>query len=166
MFTVHGGQNAIDTMYPTIARDGPGHGMESEAADDILLGRYFGESSSTEGTFTKEIEEALKRITYEKVQTAQPLQYALSRLSAFTIASPTRPLITLVGRSRLDAPSHSAEIALLLKAYADKVQRSICVSTEVRRALGDQATACIVEGSASRVWVVQTKGKGGKVRDL
>jgi len=165
MFTVHGGQNAIDTMYPTIARDGPGHGMESEAADDILLGRYFG-ASSTEGTFSKEIEEALKRITYEKVETAQPLQYALSRLSAFTIASPTRPLITLVGRSRLDAPSHSAEIALLLKAYSDKVQRSICVSTEVRRALGDQATACIVEGSASRVWVVQTKGKGGKVRDL
>ncbi|GAA5936184.1 uncharacterized protein JCM15063_002737 [Sporobolomyces koalae] len=170
MFTVHGSANATDTMYPTIAREGANHGVASEAQDDILLGRYFSPSpAEDDATRPKDIQDVLKRITYEKVSTAQPLQYTLSRLSTLSTSSNStsiRPLIALVGRSRLDAPSHTAEITHLLKLHADKVQRSICVSTEVRRALGDQATACVVEGSASRVWVVQAKGKGGKVRDL
>ncbi|GAA6009345.1 hypothetical protein JCM11491_004281 [Sporobolomyces phaffii] len=168
MFTVHGGANATDTMYPTVAREGAALGMESEAQDDILLSRYFSPPSSSpdEPARTASVEEALKRISYEKVSTSQPLQFVLSRISHLASSNALRPLVTLVGRSRLDAPSHSAEITQLLKVHADKVQRSICVSTEVRRALGDQATACVVEGSASRVWVVQTKGKGGRVRDL
>lgn len=166
MFTVHGGANATDTLYPTLAR-GAGNGIESEAQDDVLLSRYFSPPSTSESepSRTKEVEEALKRISYEKVSTAQPIQTVLSRISTLSNSSPNRPLVVLVGRSRLDAPSHSAEINQLLKVHTEKVQRSICVSTEVRRALGDQATACVVEGSASRVWVVQTKGKGGRVRD-
>ncbi|GAA5906149.1 uncharacterized protein JCM6883_005458 [Sporobolomyces salmoneus] len=166
-FTVHGAANATDTLYPTLAREG--NGMESEAQDDVLLHRYFSPtSSSSDGETqprTKELEEALKRITHEKQSTSQPIQYVLSRVASLSSSDSPRPLVVLVGRSRLDAPSHSAEITQLLKTHADRVQRSICVSTEVRRALGDQATACVVEGSASRVWVVQNKGKGGKVRD-
>lgn len=166
MFTVHGNANATDTLYPTLARGGAAHGVESEAQDDVLLHRYFSPTPPSDDTpRSKDLDEALKRITYERVSTSHPLQFVLSRVSTLASSTPTRPLVVLVGRSRLDAPSHSVEISHLLKVHADRVQRSICVSTEVRRALGDQATACVVEGSASRVWVVQTKGKGGRVRD-
>ncbi|GAA5859102.1 hypothetical protein JCM1840_003752 [Sporobolomyces johnsonii] len=181
IFTIHGVAGAAgmgDTMYPTVAsqRRGEQHDLASETQDDVCLAHYF---SPVSGSSPRAL--IRTRIDYSTVSTSQPLHYALARIVALSSSTsrapapspapapapvPARPpLVVLTGRARLDAPSHAAELAAFLKVHAAEVQRSIAKSSEVRRALGETATACVVAGVGDAVWVVQRRGKGGRVRE-
>lgn len=86
----------------------------------------------------------------------------IARLRACASSLPTgahaAPVLTiLLGRSRRDAPSHTHELAEYLKENLERVQSSICASSEVRRCFGDLATAAVVSGLGANVLVVQSK---------
>ncbi|CEQ39973.1 SPOSA6832_01550 [Sporobolomyces salmonicolor] len=176
IFTIHGAGGAAmgDTMYPTVADQRRGeHGLASETQDDVCLAHYFSSPDSPRSAADGSLR---RRIDYSTVSTSQPLHYAMARIVALSTSSaststspasaPARPpLVVLAGRARFDAPSHAAELAAFLKVNAAKVQRSIAKSSEVRRALGETATGCVVAGVGDAVWVVQRRGKGGTVKE-
>ncbi|GAA5920681.1 hypothetical protein JCM1841_002894 [Sporobolomyces salmonicolor] len=176
IFTIHGAGGVAmgDTMYPTVADQRRGeHGLASETQDDVCLAHYFSSPDSPRSAADGSLR---RRIDYSTVSTSQPLHYAMARIVALSTSSaststspasaPARPpLVVLAGRARFDAPSHAAELAAFLKVNAAKVQRSIAKSSEVRRALGETATGCVVAGVGDAVWVVQRRGKGGTVKE-
>ncbi|BGP30353.1 K(+)/H(+) antiporter [Rhodotorula toruloides] len=174
LFTIHGGANAGDTVYPTLATGG-GRGVQSETEDDVLLARFFG--ANMDDSSARLDASVRDRIDYATVSSSQPLHYALARLASVratlhssALSSGSRiPLVVFAGRGRRDAPSHKSELTMLLKERAGTVYRSVVAASEVRRALGDAATALVLsseEGPASaeeRLVVVQRSGKRGRV---
>ncbi|GAA5956519.1 hypothetical protein JCM21900_000599 [Sporobolomyces salmonicolor] len=176
IFTINGAGGAAigDTVYPTVADQRRGeHGLASETQDDVCLAHYFSSRDSPRSAAEGSLR---RRIDYSTVSTSQPLHYALARIVALSTSSGSTsvspasatarpPLVVLTGRARFDAPSHAAELAAFLKINAAKVQRSIAKSSEVRRALGETATGCVVAGVGDAVWVVQRRGKGGTVKE-
>ncbi|KAJ8295666.1 K(+)/H(+) antiporter 1 [Rhodotorula toruloides] len=174
LFTIHGGANTGDTVYPTLAT-GAARGVQSETEDDVLLARFFG--SNTDDSSTRLDASVRDRIDYSTVSSSQPLHFALARLASVratlhssTLSSGSRiPLVVFAGRGRRDAPSHKSELTTLLKERAGSVYRSIVAASEVRRALGDTATALVLsseEGplpAEERIIVVQRSGKRGRV---
>ncbi|GAA6056311.1 hypothetical protein NBRC10513_005620 [Rhodotorula toruloides] len=174
LFTIHSGANAGDTVYPTLAT-GATRGVQSETEDDVLLARFFG--SNTDDSSTRLDASIRDRIDYSDVSSSQPLHFALARLATIratlqssALSSGSRiPLVVFAGRGRRDAPSHKSELTALLKERAGTVYRSVVAASEVRRALGDAATALVLsseEGPASveeRIVVVQRSGKRGRV---
>ncbi|BGP45666.1 K(+)/H(+) antiporter [Rhodotorula kratochvilovae] len=123
-------------------------GLASETADDVAL--------SAAEALGASLPDGVLRI--ERTQTAFPLRAMRSALSAL----PAPPLV-LVGRSRVDAPSHRAEsAALLARAPA---RGGVCASAEVRRAVGEAATALLLAGGAEYVLVVQSERTAGRRRE-
>ncbi|GAA5904929.1 hypothetical protein JCM8208_007226 [Rhodotorula glutinis] len=168
LFTVHGGAGAGDTLYPTVG-GAHGAGMQSETEDDVLVSRLF----PSNGTAAADPH---NRIALETVRSGVPLAYALARLAQLrtelssTSASGARvPLVVFAGRGRRDAPSHSSELRVLLgqASAAGTLQRSVMGASEVRRALGDAASAVVLDaerrGGDETVVVVQRGGKRGRV---
>ncbi|GAA6034234.1 hypothetical protein JCM8097_003799 [Rhodosporidiobolus ruineniae] len=148
-----------------------GAGLQSESADEALLARFFDSASaSSAGGLVDPATGA--RISVTEASTAQPLRFANAKLAHLRAALGREriPLTLLVGRGRRDAPSHTLELGQLLKEEVDAVRASVLVSSEVRRALGDAATAAVLgrevgterEGE-ERVVVLQKRGKGGRV---
>lgn len=174
LFTIHGGANAGDTIYPTLASGGA-RGVQSETEDDVLLTRFFG--PDTDDSSARLDTSVRTRIAYSTVSSSQPLHFALAHLAAVratlhssTVASGSRiPLVVFAGRGRRDAPSHKAELNVLLKERAGTVNRSVVAASEVRRALGDAATALVLsseDGSSAieaRLVIVQRGGKSGRL---
>lgn len=174
LFTIHGGANAGDTVYPTLAGGGA-RGVQSETEDDVLLARFFG--SDTDDSSARLDASVRARIDYSTVSSSQPLHFALAHLAAVratlhtsAVASGSRvPLVVLAGRGRRDAPSHKTELTSLLKERAGTVYRSVVAASEVRRALGDPATALVLSSEDStaaieeRLVVVQRSGKRGRL---
>ncbi|KPV76123.1 uncharacterized protein RHOBADRAFT_53105 [Rhodotorula graminis WP1] len=170
LFTVHGGAGAGDTLYPTVG-GAHGAGMQSETEDDVLVSRLF--PSST--TATSSDADSDRRIAFASVRSGVPLAHALARLAKLcselaSSASGARvPLVVFAGRGRRDAPSHLGELRALLgsASAAGTLQRSVIGASEVRRALGDAASAVVLDaerrGGDETVVVVQRGGKRGRV---
>lgn len=165
LFTVQGGAGAGDTLYPTLAGTGAGAGpgLQSETEDDVLVGRLFPRP------------DAQDRIAFETVRSGMPLAHALARLATLRaeLAGNARrarvPLVVFAGRGRRDAPSQAGELRALLQgaSAAGRLQRSVVGASEVRRALGDTASAVVLcaerDGGDETVVVVQRGGKRGRV---
>lgn len=150
---------ATDTIYPTQNR------LTSDTADNLSIAHWFGserERSDREA-------EGLARIRFEVVETSQPLGMSIARaksLSAPSTASSTSPLIVVVGRGRKDAQSHHAELSTFIKSNLETVKKGICGSSEVRRCLGDLATAYLVSGAGEAVLVLQSAAGGMRGQDV
>jgi len=171
LFTVHGGAGAGDTLYPTVG-GAQGAGMQSETEDDVLVSRLFPSSSAPDA-------DSHARIAFDSVRSGVPLAHALARLaklrtklaaSSTSAASGARvPLVVFAGRGRRDAPSHTSELRALLgqASAAGTLLRSVIGASEVRRALGDAASAVVLDaercGGDETVVVVQRGGKRGRV---
>ncbi|GAA5851258.1 hypothetical protein JCM9279_007501 [Rhodotorula babjevae] len=169
LFTVHGGAGAGDTLYPTVG-GAQGAGMQSETEDDVLVSRLFPSTDADSHT----------RIAFDTLRSGVPLAHALARLaklraelvssSSTSSASGARvPLVVFAGRGRRDAPSHAVELRALLgqASAAGSLLRSVIGASEVRRALGDAASAVVLDaercGGDETVVVVQRGGKRGRV---
>ncbi|GAA5847805.1 hypothetical protein JCM9279_006642 [Rhodotorula babjevae] len=129
------------------------HGLASETADDVAL--------SAVETLASTIGGGPGVLRVERVQTAFPLGTLRRRVGA--LAEPT---LVLVGRSRVDAPSHRAESRALLEGGA--ARGSVCASSEVRRAVGEAGTALLLgeaSGAAEYVLVVQSERTAGRRRE-
>lgn len=142
-----GGSNARhgETLYPTQ------HGLASETEDDLVLERAKVLPSSTFlGTF---------EIVH--VSTVSPLKTMIRRAATLSTSSSDR-LVFLLGRSRRDASSHRVESLALLKQAEKDGSLGICANHEVRKCVGEAASAALISGVGENVWVVQSGKTGGK----
>lgn len=127
------------------------HGLASETADDVALSALEALASTT----------AAGVLRVERVQTAFPLGTLRRRVGG--LAEPT---LVLVGRSRVDAPSHRTESRALLEGGV--ARGSVCASSEVRRAVGEAGTALLLgeaSAAAEYVLVVQSERTAGRRRE-
>ncbi|BGP22514.1 cation/H+ exchanger [Rhodotorula toruloides] len=148
--THHGGTRAGETHYGSSHGQ---HALVSATADDVALEQVSAVAATTLPSGS---------LVVERVSTAFPLATAVTRLRALTAAQPS---LTLLGRSRLDAPSHRLESLTLLKFAERAGTLGACASSEVRRAVGEAATAVLVapqEVGAEWVMVVQSRATAGK----
>ncbi|GAA6033315.1 hypothetical protein JCM8097_006688 [Rhodosporidiobolus ruineniae] len=181
----HGLTTGSQTHYPTAAGGrtlataagggggGGGGGLASETADSVLVAQIEALSRpSVEGGAALLPPGAL---VVERVQTAHPLRTMLRRLSSLPNSGSEGgqgKTLTLLGRSRRDAPSHLAESrALLLAAQkAGRLAGSVVQSEQVRRAVGEAASQVLLglgsegegEGGGGWVWVVQSRWTAGR----
>lgn len=142
-----GGVNArhSETLYPTQ------HGLASETEDDLVLERAKALPSSTLlGTFE-----------IIQVSTVSPLKTMIRRAASLSTSSSDR-LVFLLGRSRRDASSHRVESLALLKQAERDGSLGICASHEVRKCVGEAASAALISEVGENVWVVQSGKTGGK----
>ncbi|KAH7309389.1 Sodium/hydrogen exchanger family-domain-containing protein [Rhizoctonia solani] len=134
-----------DTVYPqniTQTR------LQSDTADNLLWTRM---TSSTEA-HSPTIQDALSRITFVQDESPTPLAGILQRCNTehTSAASNSKALLVVVGRGRrMAAASHT-----------DELQR-IVASTEVRRTLGDVATAFVAGSAKASLFVLQTSENVG-----
>ncbi|BGO98205.1 K(+)/H(+) antiporter [Rhodotorula toruloides] len=147
--THHGGTRAGETHYGSSHGQ---HALASATADDVALEQVSSVAAILPAG----------ALVIERVSTAFPLATAVTRLRSLTA---TQPTLTLLGRSRLDAPSHRLESLTLLKSAERAGTLGACASSEVRRAMGEAATAVLVapaEVGAEWVMVVQSRATAGK----
>ncbi|GAA5821255.1 hypothetical protein JCM10212_004220 [Sporobolomyces blumeae] len=152
-----GAGRAGETVYPTQ------HGLASETEDDLVLERA---RAVPRDALAGSLE--IRHVsTVSPLRTMLRLATALSAtdpLSSSSSPSPRARLVILLGRSRRDAASHRLESLDLLKQAEKDGSLGICASTDVRRCLGESASAVL--SSAARtgdnVWIVQSGKTGGR----
>jgi len=139
-----------DTIYgaPTTATR-----LQSDTADQIAWDQFSRLSSSNSSS----------RVTFSTQITPSPLHTLLQRLSTQPSSGGRR--LVLLGRSRrLAAESHHAELKELLLEDGGGGGRKGTLAHEVRKTVGDVATAVVVSGVAVDLVVVQA-GLGGNRDD-
>ncbi|GAA5974841.1 hypothetical protein JCM11641_008391 [Rhodosporidiobolus odoratus] len=173
--------HASQTHYPgttahprTTQGGGGGGGLASETADSVLLSHLETLFSSSPSTPTD-------AFVVQRLSTAHPLKTMLRHLpSPSTASSPREKTLLLLGRSRRDAPSHRTESTALLSQAAKegRLNGNVVANGEVRRAVGEPATAVLLDGGdddggeggaaggggggVGWVWVVQSRWTSGK----
>ncbi|KAG0655341.1 K(+)/H(+) antiporter [Rhodotorula mucilaginosa] len=146
-------QRAGETQYGTARGGSDERGLASETADGVALEQARLAFSSLDN----------RSVSVENVSTAFPLETMLRRHRQLSLSHHQRRLITLVGRSRLDAPSHRLESLALLRAAEKDGRLGACASSEVRRAIGEAATALVLADTAGDcVLVVQSRATAGQ----
>ncbi|GAA6001834.1 uncharacterized protein JCM10292_005931 [Rhodotorula paludigena] len=155
-----GGGGTTHAQHTTGGGGGGGgvQGLASETADEVALA-----AAETLAAAASSSPGAALRV--ERVQTAFPLRTMLRRVRAHSPSAGAgaggRALV-LVGRSRLDAPSHRAESLALLEGAPRP--GGVAASGEVRRAVGEAASALLLAGGDEYVLVVQSGRTAGKGR--
>lgn len=153
-YTVHAGHNTGDTIYGAQSTENQ---LQSDTADNLIWNKH-----STQGGDKETLEGARKRMTFKVVNTSSPLRESLAQAATeMQMSSTNNSLMIVTGRSRRAAPSHSTELQQYLKEHV--VSKSgevgslgIAASSDVRKTLGDIASAIVVSGSASSLLVVQS----------
>jgi hypothetical protein len=125
--------------------------LQSDTADNVLWERYASRPAAGTGT---SLAAALARVEFAELATAQPLRAVVQQVQAASLASgPGARVLVLAGRSRrLAVESHARELKELAGAHA--------VGPEVRKTLGDVASALVGAGAGAGVLVVQAAGAG------
>ncbi|GAA5882360.1 hypothetical protein JCM3774_004319 [Rhodotorula dairenensis] len=166
----HGGgggtfHRAGETQYGTSAvrAGGDDRGLASETADGVALEQ----AALAVQNLGSDV------VAIEHVSTAFPLATMLRRRDRLVAADSSRGegqgrrLVSVVGRSRLDAPSHRLEALGLLRAAEKQGRLGACASSEVRRAVGEAATALVTHAPApvdrgGATLVVQSRATAGQ----
>ena len=136
-----------DTIYgdPTTATR-----LQSDTADQLAWDRFSRLCSS----------DSSSRVRFSTQTTPSPLHMLLQRLFLPTALGGRR--LVLLGRSRRLTPeSHFAELKELLLEDGGGAGRNGSLAHEVRKTVGDVATAVMVSGAAVDLVVVQA-GLGGR----
>ncbi|GAA6006088.1 hypothetical protein JCM11491_002028 [Sporobolomyces phaffii] len=137
-----------ETLYPTQ------HALASETEDDLVLEQ------------TRAIPATSFRGTLEivSVSTAFPLKTMTRRASTLAVQALTSSsrFVFLLGRSRRDASSHRVESLSLLKQAEKDGTLGIAASQEVRKCVGEAASAALISGVGENIWVVQSGKTGGR----
>ncbi|GAA5888283.1 hypothetical protein JCM16303_007260 [Sporobolomyces ruberrimus] len=135
-----------ETLYPTQ------HALASETEDDLVLERIRAAPASS----------FLGTVEIVSTSTAFPLRTMTRRAASLSASSPSTRLVFLLGRSRRDASSHRAESLQLLKEAEKGGTLGICASPEVRKCVGEAASAALISGLGENVWVIQSGKTGGR----
>lgn len=116
--------------------------MQSETADNITWAQYTGPRNDASSSLSTD---ALSRIEFRELATPVPLRAAIQECS---LNFATRLLI-VTGRSRrLAVENHQAELKELMGEYGT-------VGSDVKKTIGDVATAFVVAGCGAGVVVLQ-----------
>jgi hypothetical protein len=123
--------------------------LQSETADNVMWSRYALHSTEEPAT---PLTDALSRIKFLEVATPVPLhaavQSASSQLESLAERRSLRLLI-VAGRSRrLAVENHQQELKMLMEEHG-------IVGNEVRKTVGDVATAFVVAGCKAGIVVIQ-----------
>lgn len=130
--------------------------LQSETADNIAWQNITTPHTDSSPIQSPQIREALSRIQFTELDSHNPLRDLL-RLSEDEISNATETSncrsFIIVGRGRkLSVESHGKELDEILEEKGP-------VGNEVRKTMGDVATAVIVSGLSAGLLVVQA-GKG------
>ncbi|KDR83202.1 hypothetical protein GALMADRAFT_239040 [Galerina marginata CBS 339.88] len=129
--------------------------LQSETADNIIWARYAPPppSSDSKSTHSSTSSSSRPQIEFKTLPTPIPLHAAIQEASDAILATKTK-LVVVTGRSRrLAVENHRKE----LKELMDEHEK---VGSEVRKTIGDVATAFVVAGVGSGVVVLQASGAG------
>lgn len=158
--TVHAGVPTTDTVYGTTTAAGR---LQSETADNLLWRKYFKEDDESQDRQLDVEADVLGRIQSETVSSVVPLHTIVKRARQI-ISCATGPVLVMSGRSRRGADSHAAELSQLLKEKLDQPAESstedvsrlgVVASSEVRKSLGDLASAVLGSGLGVDMLVIQ-----------
>ena len=122
--------------------------MQSETADNIAWARYAGVRNDTSSTVSSA---ALARMDFRELATPIPLRAALQEANVLLESRRTRLLIVSGRSRRLAVESHQKELVELMGEYGS-------VGSEVRKTVGEVASAFVVVGCGNGVVVVQAAG--------
>ncbi|KIJ36673.1 hypothetical protein M422DRAFT_179123 [Sphaerobolus stellatus SS14] len=145
---VHGFPDTIYGAATTQTR------IQSETADNITWSKFA--SPSDPSTLSVAEREALSRIQFVKTNSATPLRDILAEAEAETnvaVQKKARPFVMLGRARRLAAESHSDELKSLFE------ENGTHINGEVRKTMGDVATAFVLSGGNAGLLVIQTARK-------
>ena len=121
--------------------------MQSQTADNILWSRHFAPTETEDsGTVS-----ALSRIEWHEVSTPTPLHSVIEHAAVLEEATSERKsrLMIIAGRSRrLAVENHHIELKALIDQHGG-------IASEVKKTVGDIATAFIVARSKASIVVMQ-----------
>jgi len=141
--TIHSTTGFPDTLYPHATTQTR---LESETADNLAWARYSSPSSPGEHS------QATSRIAFEELTSFKPLHDIVERVAAEASDPATklpRSLVVATGRARrLAVESHHQELRELLSEHS-------YVGSEVRKTVGDVATALITSRCPAALIVLQ-----------
>ena len=120
--------------------------MQSDTADNIAWARYAPASASdTESALSSN-----PQVKFKYLLTPIPLHAAIQEATAVALSSSGSKLVVVTGRSRrLAVEDHRAELRTLMDEHNH-------VGAEMRKTVGDVATAFVVAGVGSGIVVVQS----------
>lgn len=120
--------------------------MQSETADNISWSRY---ASPTPGNAATVSPSALDRMDFKEIGTPVPLHAIIAEANTQMEIHKTKRLLVVTGRSkRLAVENHQVELKTLMEDHR-------VVGSEVKKTIGDVATAFVVAGCGSGIIVVQ-----------
>ncbi|KAF5377901.1 hypothetical protein D9615_006762 [Tricholomella constricta] len=124
--------------------------MHSETADNITWARYAGPRPETSSSSSSA---ALARIDFRECATPVPLRAGIREAEG--ARRPGARLLIVTGRSRrLAVENHRAELKELMEEYGS-------VGSEVKKTIGDVATAFVVAGCGEGAVVLQAANVAG-----
>lgn len=122
--------------------------MQSETADNVAWAHYTAPHSGAKSTASAS---PLSRIEFRELSTPIPLHAVIEEANLLQSTNWSRRtrLLVVTGRSRrLAVENHRLELKDIMDEYKQ-------VGTEVKKTMGDVATAFVVAGCSSGVVVVQ-----------
>ena len=120
--------------------------MQSDTADNVAWAQYVPASASD----TNPALSSNPHVEFKYLVTPIPLHAAIQEATAAALSSSGSKLVVVTGRSRrLAVENHGAELQTLMDEHSH-------VGAEVRKTIGDVATAFVVAGVGSGVVVVQS----------
>jgi hypothetical protein len=120
--------------------------MQSETADNVAWARYASPSSDRASSASSS---AAARIEFRELATPIPLHAVIQEASSQIDPRCRTRLLVVTGRSRrLAVENHAQELKELMDEYGS-------VGSEVKKTIGDVATAFVVAGCGSGVVVLQ-----------
>ncbi|KAG8742268.1 K(+)/H(+) antiporter [Ceratobasidium sp. 414] len=141
-----------DTVYP---QHNTQNRLQSETADNLMWNRMTSSSESQPPA----IRSALSRITFVEDSSPAPLAEVLKRYNVEhgTATSSNKALLVVVGRGRrMAAESHTDELRGLIAGLSTS-----SIGGEVRRTVGDVATAFVATGAKASLFVLQASENVG-----
>jgi hypothetical protein len=125
--------------------------LQSETADNILWSRYANAGSSNSDS-NSDASSAQPHIEFTTLSTPMPLHATIEHATHIALHSMRSFVVT--GRSRrLAVENHRQELHELMQEHGQ-------VGAEVRKTVGDVATAFVVAGVGSGIVVLQAAGAG------
>lgn len=125
--------------------------MQSETADSVSWGRYAEHSREDPSSL---LSNALARIEFKDMATSTPLHAVVQEASALlgSLIEKRERLLVVVGRSRrLAVEDHHRELKLI-------IEEQIHVGPEVKKTVGDVATALVASSCKAGIVVLQAAG--------
>lgn len=123
--------------------------MQSETADNIVWTRYASPSESNAPS--PRVADALTRITFAEVSSPSPLHTVIDQATVHVTDAERqeRKLTVVLGRSRrLAVENHSKELKEIMDVHGG-------VGSEIKKTIGDVATALVVSGCKLALVVMQ-----------